>query len=68
MLDPNELKFEYAIQFPDGSFYTGRVNSPAEPNAWQGARHEAFTFTERGAYTKRDRLACFAGCTVVHIL
>ncbi len=59
--------FEYALQFPNGLYYTGRVNSEAEPNAWQGKAHEAFGYAERGAYTKKASMECFAECTVVHL-
>jgi len=62
-------KYEYAIRFPNGLYYTGRVNSDAEPNAWQGRIVLAFTFTEEGAYKKIASLPdVFAGCVVQRIL
>lgn len=64
----DELFFGYAIKLPDGGYYTGRVNSAAEPNAWSGKKAEAFTYTERGAYNKIDRCPAFAGCSVERVL
>jgi len=63
----NNLQFDYALRFPNGKFYTGRVNSDAEPNAWQGEKHEAFTYTENGAYVKRNSLDCFKLCVIVNV-
>jgi len=60
--------FEYALKFPNGKYYTGRVNSDALPNYWQGEKHEAFTFTLAGAYKKKDSLECFSSCVVEKIL
>lgn len=64
------LQFEYAIRYPNGKFYTGRVTSPEEPNAHQGESFQAFTYTEAGAHAKidQDRTGHFAGCTVVHVI
>lgn len=62
------LIFEYALKFPNGTYYTGRANSEHLPNNWQGDKREAFTFTEKGAYLKKDSLDCFSQCTVEHIL
>ena len=63
------LKFEFALQFPNGTYYTGRANSDDKPDYWQSAhKRDAFTFTEKGAYVKRDSLGCFASCTVVRLL
>lgn len=61
------LVTEYALQFPNGLYFTGRVNSYKEPTAWQGERHHAFTYTEQGAHTK-TRLGPFKNCTVVKVL
>jgi len=61
------FNFEYALQFRNGLYYTGRVNSEAEPNAWQGEAHQAFCYTENGAYIKKAMQECFAECTVVHL-
>lgn len=60
--------FEYALKFPNGKYYTGRVNSDSLPNNWQGEKKESFTFTEHGAYKKKDSLFCFAECTVEKVL
>lgn len=46
------FKFEYALRSPDGRYYTGRVNSESEPEAWLGPKHKAFTYTEEGAHNK----------------
>ena len=62
------LIFEYALKFPNGKYYTGRVNSKALPDYWQGDKCEAYTFTERGAYKKKDSLPCFAECTVEKVI
>jgi hypothetical protein len=60
------LIFEYALKFPNGKYYTGRVNSPELPDYWQGEKREAITYTtEKGAYEKRDSLFCFASCVVI---
>ena len=56
-------QFNYVLRFPNGTYYTGRVNSDKEPNAWQGEAHQAFTYTQRGAYTKKQ-LECFRDCAV----
>jgi hypothetical protein len=64
----NNLVFEYAIRFPNGEYYTGRVNSESEPNAWQGEKHEAFTYTVDGAYRKIQSVACFILCDVVKVI
>lgn len=63
-----KLCFEYALKFPNGTYYTGRVNSEARPDYWQGAKHEAFTYTIEGAYRKKDSMDCFKDCTVIHML
>jgi hypothetical protein len=62
------LVFEYALKFPNGKYYTGRVNSEALPDYWQGDKREAFTFTLAGAHKKKDSLACFSFCVVEKIL
>lgn len=62
------LIFEYALKFPNGKYYTGRVNSEALPDYWQGEKREAYTMTEHGAYTKKDSLSCFADCTVEKVV
>lgn len=62
------LVFEYALRFQNGKYYTGRVNSDALPDYWQGEKHEAYTFTEKGAYAKKDSLFCFANCTVEKVI
>ena len=62
------LIFEYALKFPNGKYYTGRVNSEALPDYWQGEKHEAYTMTEHGAYKKRDSLSCFVECTVEKVI
>ena len=61
-------EFNYAIRFPNGTYYTGRVNSEAEPSAWQGKKHEAFTYTIEGAYNKVSKGGCFKNCSIVHII
>lgn len=60
--------FEYALKFPNGKYYTGRVNSDALPDYWQGEKHEAYTMTEFAAYKKKDSLDCFKLCTVEKVL
>lgn len=60
--------FEYALKFPNGKYYTGRVNSESKPDYWQGEKHEAYTMTEFGAYKKKDSLDCFKLCTVEKVL
>ena len=62
------LVFEYALKFPNGKYYTGRVNSEALPDYWQGDKREAFTYTLEGAHKKKDSLACFSSCVVEKIL
>jgi hypothetical protein len=63
-----EGEYEYALRFPNGLYYTGRANSESEPNAWQGELHQAFTYTEEGAYYKKYSLDCFSNTTVVRVL
>jgi len=63
-----DLTFEYAIKFPNGTYYTGRVNSDEKPNYWQGKKDEAFTFTEFGAHNKINNGFCFKDCIVERIL
>ena len=58
-------QFNYALRFPNGTYYTGRVNSDKEPNAWQGKAHQAFTYTQHGAYVKKQQFECFKDCDVV---
>ncbi len=43
------FKFEYAIKFPDGEYYTGRAGE-----GFTGPKHEAFTLTEEGAHRLLD--------------
>jgi hypothetical protein len=62
------FEFQYVLKFPNGKYYTGRVNSPELPDYWQGEKHEAYTMTEYGAYTKKDSLSCFAECTVEKVV
>lgn len=62
------LIFEYALKFPNGRYYTGRVNSAEKPDYWQGEKREAFTYTLAGAYKKKDSLECFSSCVVEKIL
>ena len=62
------LIFDHAIKFPNGLYYTGRTNNAARPDYWQGPKHEAVTYTEKGAYHKRDAFDCFANCTVERLL
>lgn len=45
------MEFNYAIKFPNGKYYTGRAGE-----GFQGEKHEAFTYTEKGAYGKIDRV------------
>jgi hypothetical protein len=72
--DPIEkyaLSYAYAIKFPDGTYYTGEVNTEANPNAWKGPRSQAFTYTETGAHRKINMDCfkdCFKGCTVERVL
>jgi len=63
-----KFTFEYALKFPNGKYYTGRVNSESKPDYWQGENHEAYTMTEFGAYKKKDSLDCFKLCTVEKVL
>jgi len=60
--------FEYALKFPNGKYYTGRVNSDSKPDYWQGEKREAYTFTEKGAYRKKDSLECFSSCIVERVI
>jgi hypothetical protein len=60
--------FQYALKFPNGKYYTGRVNSESRPDYWQSEKKEAYTFTEFGAYKKKESLFCFAECTVEKVL
>ena len=46
------MLFEYAIQFADGLYYTGRVTSDAHPNYDRGTQSDAFTYTIEGAYNR----------------
>jgi hypothetical protein len=69
MTSSTPLIFEYALKFPNGLYYTGRTNSESEPNNWmQGEKNDAYTFTEKGAYNKKDSSECFSACIVEHIL
>ena len=55
------IKFEYAIQFPDGSFYNGN----AGPNIKTNKPLEVYTYTQEGAYKKKQNFPCFSDCKVV---
>lgn len=72
MTNPAALRdypvYAYALRFPNGTFYTGRVNSDDKPDYWAGPVHEAFTFSEAGAYRKRDASWCFRYCTVERVI
>lgn len=61
------LEFHYALRSPTGLYYTGRVNSDSEPDAWLGPKHKAFTYTEKGAHVKKDNFACFRSFTVERV-
>lgn len=45
------LIFEYAIRLSDGKFYTGKAGIEA-----YGEKNEAFTYTEKGAHAKIERM------------
>lgn len=45
------LRFEYAIRFENGKYYTGRAG-----DSFAGSIGEAFTYTESGAYSKIERM------------
>lgn len=66
MYNPAELEFNYAIRFADGTYYTGRAGLE-----YKGPKREAFTFTERGAYNKLQRVSRagndFHGATVERV-
>ena len=62
------MLFEYAIQFPNGLYYTGRVSSDALPDYDRGTKNEAFTYTREGAYNRiRSQLGYWHGAQVVRI-
>ncbi len=46
------MLFNYALRFPSGLFYTGRVTSDSKPDYDRGEKSEAFTYTQEGAYRK----------------
>lgn len=49
------FSFEYALVSPDGLYYTGKAG-----DGWLSpSRHDAFTYTEQGAYAKIDRVDVF---------
>lgn len=54
-------RFEYALQFPDGKFYTGNYDLQ------KGERYEAYLYTEHGAHLKLTQPG-FEQCKVVRIL
>ena len=57
----------YALKFPNGSYYTGRVNTDSEPNAWQGTKRQAWTY---GIYMADHHLTMtpyFRNCTVEYV-
>ncbi len=60
--------YEYALQFPNGKYYTGKTNSAKEPAAEQGEKQQAFLYTEHGAHHKRDTNPAFGACAVVRVL
>jgi len=46
------MLFNYAIKWPSGKYYTGRVTSDSKPNYDRGEKIEAYTYTKEGAYRK----------------
>lgn len=58
------LTFEYAIRHPEHGFYIGTARDRYESNFSHNKR-EAFTYTETGAYRKRDLF--FADCEIIRV-
>lgn len=62
------MKFEYAIKFPNGLYYTGEVNTATNMNAWQGEKNKAFTYTYFGAQNKIQSQFCFSNCEIEKVI
>lgn len=56
----------WALRFPNGTYYTGRVTSDERPNYHQGSHSEAFCFTYRGALHRCKQLP-FLTCIIEDI-
>ena len=57
MAQPLQLHFEYAIKFSNGTYYNGRKDryTPSLVTLpYCGPYVDAYTYTERGAYSKID--------------
>jgi hypothetical protein len=54
--------YEYAMRFPDGTYYTGNNVEP------KGERHQAYLYSELGAYLRRDIIKGFEDCVVERVL
>ena len=70
--DPIFPSYCFALKFPDGTYFNGQRDSynPALVNLpYCGNRQQAYTYTEQGAYAKRDSdPSRFAACIVERIL
>lgn len=64
------MEFNYAIKFPDGTYYNGRApNMEVDPNGMKGPKFKAFTYSEAGAYKKIDNFPeFFKGCVVERVI
>lgn len=56
----------YVLQFLNGKYYSGRVNSDAEPNAWQcDNASDAFGYSKEGAENQKNLFFCFKDCIII---
>ena len=58
------LRFDYAIQRPDGKCYNGRANVPLDEMFTDHPQH-IFYYTEVGAHQKIANVPAFSNCRVV---
>lgn len=55
--------FEYALKNKAGLYYNG--NAYGDHRDWTSRENEAYTYTEKGAYRKKDLFPAYFGDCVV---
>jgi hypothetical protein len=75
MTNTTSRVFEYAIKFPNGTYYTSGALEweyhvgKSSPENIKNSKRLAYTFTEKGAHSAILRSPeMFKGCTVEHLL
>lgn len=61
-------RYGFAIQFPNGDYWTGLANTSADQGAWRSKNKEdAVLMGESYAQNKRDNNKCFQRCVITRL-